>query len=48
MTTYLTASYNVDFLAGNTNNYSINSSFPAFPYAGTISYLGQVIPIVVG
>ena len=41
ITPSLTASYNVDFLAGNDNNYSVNSSFPAFPDAGTISYLGQ-------
>jgi len=41
MTTYLTASYNVDFLAGNSNNYSINASYPNFSDAGTVSYLGQ-------
>jgi hypothetical protein len=37
----LTASYNVDLLAGNANNYRINASYPSFSDAGTISYLGQ-------
>jgi len=41
ITPSLTASYNVDFLAGNTNNYSINASYPSFSDAGTVSFQGQ-------
>lgn len=37
ITPSLTASYNVDLLAGNANNYSINASYPSFSDAGTIS-----------
>ena len=41
LTPSLTASYNADFLAGNTNNYSINTSFSSFPNTGSVNYLGQ-------
>ena len=41
ITPSLSANYNLDFLAGNTNNYNINASYSPFNDTGTVSYSGQ-------